>query len=195
MKITTSRSYVILAVLLILTVAVVGCEAGDNGNNEESAEESASPESLLQEDLVYENHFQSEIDLDVYWEFSEGEEYLNMMVIGPSTGWLSIGFEPSTRMQDAQIIIGGFTEEEFTLEEHFGTAPTSHEQIEENYIEEFTGESREESTVMEFVIPLGEDSRYELTAGEEYEVILAYHDDSDNFMEKHSQRTTTSIEF
>lgn len=198
MKITFRKTAMVLVILLMAAVIVTGCDANNNNNEEaepaEEAEETAQ-ESIMREDLVYENSFMSGIDMEVFWEFDEEQESLNMRLESPVAGWLAVGFEPSTRMADALIIIGGFDEGEFTVEEHFGTGATSHEQIEEVYIEEYAGERQDEYTTIEFVIPLGEDSRYDLTAGEEYEVILAYHDESDNFLQRHSQRTSEDIEF
>ncbi|SDM44349.1 DOMON domain-containing protein [Halarsenatibacter silvermanii] len=199
MKTTFGKTAMVLAILLMAAVIVTGCNDGSNNNEEadpaEEPEEIAR-ESLMREDLVYENNYLSEIDMEVFWQFNEENETLNMRLESPSAGWIAIGFEPSTRMEDAQIIIGGFAEnEDPAVEEHIGTAPTSHEQIETAYIEEYSGERQEEHTIIEFVVPLDEDSRYDLTAGEEYEIILAYHDESDNFLQRHSQRTSTEIEF
>ncbi len=200
MKTAFRKTGMVLIILLMAAVVVTGCDANNNNNSDEAqpAEETeeAAQQSIMQEDLVYENNFMSGIDMEVFWEFDEEQENLNMRLESPSAGWIAVGFEPSTRMADAQIIIGGFEEDDvLAVEEHIGTGATSHEQIEESYIDEYAGERDDEYTVIEFVIPLGEETRYDLTAGEEYEVILAYHDESDNFVQRHTQRTSENIEF
>jgi hypothetical protein len=119
-----------------------------------------------------------------------------MMLESPGSGWLSIGFDATNRMNEAKIIIAGFDEDNnFQLEEHIGTSATSHQLIEETYITESTGVREEDSSIAEFIIPLGGDSRYNIEAGEAHEVIIAFHSNSDSFMQRHSQRATVEIEF
>lgn len=198
MQINSTKTGVLAVILLVVVLVAGGCDANNNNSDGEEAEpaEEIAVESMLHEDLIYENSYTSGIDLEIFWQLDQENEVLNMRMESPSAGWVAVGFEPSTRMADAQIIIGGFTDDDvLSVEEHIGTSPTSHEQIEEVYIEEYAGERNDETTVIEVVVPLDETSRYELTAGEEYEVILAYHDESDNFLQRHSQRTSENIEF
>lgn len=184
-------------VLLLIPLIITGCDNDNNNNDNEVAEvdEEVAVESLLIDELVYENRHVSNIDMELFWKFSEDEHSLYMMLKSPGSGWLAVGFEPSTRMADAEIIIAGFDEDDnFLLEEHFGTSATSHELIEETYIKESSGERNDENSIAEFIIPLGEDSRYDLEPGTEYEIILSYHSSSDNFIQRHSQRTTIELE-
>ena len=138
---------------------------------------------------------ETELGIDIYWEFSEEQE-LYMMLKAPVSGWISIGFEPSRRMKDAKIVIIGFENEEIILEEHYGNTQISHRKIEEKYITQFYGERTEEYSLAEFVIPLDTESRYNrLQPGSIIKAIIAYHSDSDNFMRRHSQRDTIEIQF
>ena len=190
-----SRRFILAAaVLLLFTVLAAGCDS-ENENTGTKPDEAETRVSILAEEITYENHFQAGIDMDFFWQFdAEGEE-LHIRLESPGSGWLAVGFEPSTRMQDAEMVIAGFEDDEFLLEEHIGTGPTSHEQIENSYIQEYAGEHEEELTVAEFVLPLTGDTRYELQSGEVYEVIFAYHDEDDNFLQRHSQRTSAEVEF
>ncbi|MFW6270511.1 MAG: DOMON domain-containing protein [Bacillota bacterium] len=181
----------VLGLILVLTI-VTGCE--EEENNASQVEEDVTLESELVEELEYTNHFASDIDMEIYWEFSQEEDELYMVLESPGSGWLAVGFEPTNRMADAEIIIAGFENDSLLLEEHYGTGSTSHEKIDETYIENYTGEKSEEISRAEFVIPLGEDSRYDLTRGEEHTIILSYHDNSDNFIQRHTQRTTIELE-
>ncbi len=186
----------LVCVLILVPLIIAGCN--NNDNNEEVAEEEAevAQESLLTDDLTYTNFYSADIGLDVYWEFNEDEDQLHMMLESPGSGWLSVGFEATTRMNDAKIIIAGFDgNDNFQLEEHIGTSPTSHEQIDETYITESTGEREEDSSIAEFIIPLNGDSRYDIEPGESQEVIIAFHSDDDNFMQRHTQRATVEIDF
>jgi hypothetical protein len=147
------------------------------------------------EELTYTNYLETELGIDIYWEFSENQE-LYMMLKAPVSGWISIGFEPSRRMKDAKIVIIGFEGEEVVLEEHYGNTQISHRKIEEKYITEFYGERTEEYSMAEFVIPLDNESRYyRLQPDSVIDTIIAYHSSSDSFMRRHSQRDTIEINF
>lgn len=183
----------LLFVLFIIFLVIAGCEEEAADESEPVAGE-VTLDSALIEELVYTNHFISDIDMELFWEFSLEEEELYMVLKSPGSGWLAIGFEPTNRMADAQMIIAGFENEGFILEEHYGTGPTTHEKIDETYIENSSGERTAESSRIEFVIPLGVESRYDLQQGEEYTIILSYHNSSDNFLQRHSQRTTIEVE-
>ncbi len=188
------KFFILIALLLVFPVMVSSCDA-ENENAGTEPEEAETRTSILTEEITYENHYQAGIDMDFFWQFdAEGEE-LHIRLESPGSGWMAVGFEPSTRMQDAKMVIAGFKDDEFLLEEHIGTSPPSHEQIEDSYIVEYAGEYEEELTVAEFVLPLTGDTRYELQSGEEYEVIFAYHDDDDNFLQRHSQRSSAEVEF
>jgi len=152
-------------------------------------------ESNLVKDLIYTNYMETELGMDIYWEFSENDE-LYIAVKAPVSGWISIGFEPSRIMKDAKIIIVGLDEDEVILEEHYGNSMISHRKIEEKYIENYYGERTEEYSMAEIKIPLNEESRYNtIKPNSKIKTIIAYHSDSDNFARKHSQRDTIEIQF
>ncbi|MBF8435862.1 hypothetical protein I0Q91_02110 [Halanaerobiaceae bacterium Z-7014] len=187
----------LVCVLILVPLIIAGCNNND-ANNDDVADEEAevAQESLLTDDLTYTNLYSSDIGLDIYWEFNEDEDALHMMLESPGSGWLSVGFDATTRMNEAKIIIAGFDgDDNFQLEEHIGTSPTSHEQIDEIYITESTGEREEDSSIAEFIIPLDGDSRYAIEPGETYEVIVAFHSDDDSFMQRHTQRASVEIDF
>ncbi|MGM0640287.1 MAG: DOMON domain-containing protein [Thermotogota bacterium] len=152
-------------------------------------------ESKMVEDLIYSNYMETELGMDIYWEFSEDND-LYMVIKAPVSGWISIGFEPSNRMKDAKIIIIGLNNDEVVLEEHYGNSMISHRKIEEKYIENFYGERTEEYSLAEIKIPLNEESRYNtLKPDAKIKTIIAYHNSSDSFMRRHSQRDTIEIQF
>lgn len=187
----------LICILILVPLIIAGCNNNDENNAEVVEEEGeVAQESLLTDDLTYTNLYSSDIDLDVYWEFNEEEDELYMRLESPGSGWLSVGFDATNRMDDAKIIIAGFDDDNsFQLEEHIGISSTSHEPIDETYITESTGEREEDSSIAEFIIPLGGDSRYDIEPGQVYEVIIAFHSDTDSFMQRHSQRAAVEIEF
>lgn len=151
--------------------------------------------SLLEDGLVYTNYIKTDINMEIFWEFSSNEHELYMVLRSPQTGWISIGFDPTRRMADAKIIIAGLDNGNFILEEHYGTGQTTHSKINEIYIKRFKGVRNSSYTLVEFVIPLDSSSRYKIFKGNEHTVILGYHDDSDSFIRRHTQRTTINIRF
>lgn len=187
----------LICILILVPLIIAGCNNNDENNDEVVEEEGeVAQESLLTDDLTYTNLYSSDIDLDIYWEFNEEEDELYMRLESPGSGWLSVGFDATNRMDDAKIIIAGFDDDNsFQLEEHIGISSTSHEPIDETYITESTGEREEDSSIAEFIIPLGGDSRYDIEPGQVYEVIIAFHSDTDSFMQRHSQRAAVEIEF
>ena len=121
--------------------------------------------------------------------------YLYAGLVSPGTGWVAIGFDPGLRMKDANIIIGAVKDGELLVQDHFGTAPTSHREDSTSQIVQAAGTEDNGKTVIEFVIPLqsNDSSDKSLQPGQTVSVILAYHASSDSFSARHSTRTTTQI--
>ncbi len=186
------KSFSLVLSLFLVFSLINGC--GEVENEDVKVDRNASLESELTDGLVYTNHFISDIDMELFWEFSQDEQELNIVLESPGSGWLAIGFDPTRRMADAKIIIAGFENENFLIEEHYGTGQTSHDKIEETYIKNSKGERDDELSRTEFVIPLDEESRYDLRKGETHTVILSYHNSSDNFFQRHTQRTKVEVE-
>ncbi len=149
--------------------------------------------SFLVQDLEYHNRYISNIGLEIYWEFSENDS-LYMVLKAPVTGWISIGFDATRRMANAKIIIAGFESEKVILEEHIGTSQISHRKINEKYITNFKGERTSSNSFVEFEIPL-KDSRYNIKKGEKINVIIGFHNSSDSFTRRHTQRSTVEVIF
>jgi hypothetical protein len=138
-----------------------------------------------------------------YWEISASNITLQWKVVGsdlevilsaPTTGWVSVGFDPSSRMQGANIILGKF-DGGLVVRDDYGTGPTVHAQ--DSTTQDVTGIDGTEqsgSTTVRFTIPLdsGDSQDKPLTQGQSYKVILAY-GASDNFDQQHSARASVTI--
>ena len=129
----------------------------------------------------------------VHWQ--NNAMTLHVGLVSPGTGWVAIGFDPGLRMKDANIIIGAVKDGGLLVQDHFGTAPTSHREDSTSQIVQATGIEADGKTVIEFVIPLqsNDPSDKPLQPGQTVSVILAYHASSDSFSSRHSKRTTTQI--
>lgn len=185
------KLYLIVIMILIFSISVLA------ENSEESYTDDSTKiylNSQIFENLEFTNKYQSSIGMDIYWEFNANGD-LHMVLKAPVSGWISIGFEPTRRMADAKIIIIGFQNEEVLLEEHIGTSQTRHTRINEKYIVEYKGYRNEEYSLVEFLIPINENSRYNIEKNKKQTVIIGFHNSSDNFVVRHTQRTTIQIEF
>jgi hypothetical protein len=153
-----------------------------------------SEKSLLIKDFEYKNEIITKTGMKIYWTFNE-EKSIYMLLKAPSNGWISIGFNPTFKMKDAKIILIGFEKNNIILEEHLGVSSTKHKKIDEKYIKKYTGKRSKEFSIAEFEIPLNKESRYTITKNEIIKVITAFHNNSDNFLIRHSKRETLNIKF
>jgi hypothetical protein len=97
----------------------------------------------------------------------------------PTKGWVAVGFKPSKKMKDANIIIGYAKGDVSEVEDHFGIKATKHKADTEiggkNSIVKGGCKEKDGVTVMWFVIPTdsGDDKDVVLKEGEELKVIFA----------------------
>lgn len=145
----------------------------------------------------YENTmYVEDLEMEIGWLIRD--ENLIFAVKSQGKGWLAAGFNPTTMMRNANIIIGDVKEDgSLVIEDHFGVANTGHRADNENNILQAVGIENEEGTVLEFVIPLnsGDDMDRVLEVGQEYKVILAYHMSNESLKIRHSNRGSVNITF
>jgi hypothetical protein len=111
-----------------------------------------------------------------YWAAGNA---IHVKLMYPTTGWIAIGFNPSKKMKDANIIIGSADKDGFTIEDHFGTSQVSHRPDTDlggkNDIIEGGCSEKDNVTTMWFSIPLesGDKNDTVLRAGATVQVIFA----------------------
>jgi len=117
---------------------------------------------------------------------------LEISISAPTTGWVSVGFEPSRVMKDADIYIGYVQDGEVYLRDDFGTGNTSHAPDTslggESSFRSLSGTEADGMTVITFTIPRNSGDRFDkvLTAGGSYKVLLGYGPEgSDDFTTYH----------
>jgi len=135
-------------------------------------------------------------DMSIEYEIVEGQ--LNITLTAPTEGWIAIGFQPSSMMKDANIIIGSVEGDTVTIDDHFGTSAFAHKRDTDlgGSLDVEAGEGSEAggTTTFSFSIPLDSGDSYDavLRSGDTVKVILAYAK-KDNFSTKHSYRTSAEI--
>jgi len=133
------------------------------------------------------------------WSTVPGDS-LAVELNGPTTGWISVGFDPSQMMLDANIIIGYVASSTPELRDDFGWQTTSHrDDTLLGGTSDLTvdgGFESSGSTEIHFTIPLDSGDSYDtaLDPGNSYPVILARSaDGEDNFTAPHALVAVTSI--
>ena len=125
---------------------------------------------------------------------------ISVEVTGPTTGWVAVGFDPTTGMQDANIVIGCVSDSVAILRDDWGNAPNSHRADTllggTDDLLDISAVEASGATTIGFTIPLvtGDDYDKPLYIDSTYTVILAYAPDGvDDFSIQHELFTTTSI--
>ncbi len=140
----------------------------------------------------------TESGITLQWKPESTQLYVK--VIAPTTGWVSVGFDPTQGMKDANIIIGYVLNDTAYVRDHFGSGPTSHASDISaggtDDVFETAGNETQGNTEISFKIPLdsGDSKDRPLIIGEFYNVILAYgHNDADNFDSYHKAKVVVNI--
>lgn len=128
-------------------------------------------------------------------------DMLSVKLSAPTTGWLSVGFDPTQQMLDANIIIGYVESATPFLRDDFGWQATSHRADTllggTNDVTIDGGTEAGGTTQIEFTIPLdsGDPKDRELIVGNLYTVIFARSGDGeDNFSAPHAVTSSAQIE-
>lgn len=114
-------------------------------------------------------------------------------------GWVAVGFNPSNKMKDANIVIGYVEDGAGTIADHFGDKVTGHsEDSELGGTSDVTlvGASEENgTTTIEFTMPMASGDEYDgsLTADGDTVLLLAYGPNRDSFRPRHSYRGTKTV--
>lgn len=139
-------------------------------------------------------------DSEVLWKI-EGENVV-LRFSAPTSGWVSVGFNPTRFMKDANIIIGYVENGEAFVSDQFGTSSISHKADTDlggsNDILSASGSESAGVTTIETVIPLDSGDQYDqpLAEGDSVTMIFAYgRDGTDNLESKHAFKTTVAVSF
>lgn len=169
---------------LVITLLVLAAAAGWANGEQEAVEPTEVADGFKRIDAE---------DLRFDWRI-DGDT-LEVVLSAETTGWVSIGFEPSRVMQDANIIIGYVDGDEVVIEDHYGNALTAHRpDVDlggESHVTILGGSESEGRTEIHFTIPLdsGDEFDQPLTAGGSHYLIYAFGaDGQDNTRQKHQAR-------
>lgn len=128
------------------------------------------------------------IGMTVTWKVMDTN--IAFTVTAPTTGWIAIGFDPTSVMKDANIIMGYVSEDTVTITDEYGNSSFTH-QVDTlgegtDNLSEKSGSESDGSTTISFTMPLNSgDSRDKaLVVGQDHTFLLAY-GQTDDTTEKH----------
>ena len=113
-------------------------------------------------------------------------------------GWVSVGFNPSTKMKDANFIIGYVDGKDVKIYDHFGDKATGHSDDSKNGgsadVTLVGGSEDQGMTTIEFTMPLntGDKLDGQLSADGDTLLLLAY-GDRDSIKARHKYRTSMTV--
>ena len=126
----------------------------------------------------------------VDWRIEEAA--VRVRLSAPTTGWVSIGFDPASVMKDANMILAYVDDDGVQAEDHFGTGRIRHAPDSDlggtSDISDLTGSERDGRTEVAFTIPLDSGDPYDriLREGTTHTIIVAYgKDGADNYDSYH----------
>ncbi len=132
------------------------------------------------------------------YEFKANE--IEFMVAAPTTGWVGIGFNPSTMMKDADYVLGYVKDGVLHVQDNFGTGNTSHAPDVSlggtDDVRGISGIEKDGKTTIVFALPLDSKDIYDkkFVKGDTYTVLLAYgKDGADDFTSMHSKRVAIDV--
>ncbi|MFT5171415.1 MAG: hypothetical protein ACI9BD_001192 [Candidatus Marinamargulisbacteria bacterium] len=121
---------------------------------------------------------------------------LDVKVSYPTTGWVGVGFLPTTRMLGANIIMGSVSGSSVSISDRFGASSTGEPVVDgQDNITNKTGTETSGVTEISFSIPMDspdDEQDKDLIEGNTITVILGA-SGSDSFSSQHSKRSTIQI--
>ena len=118
-------------------------------------------------------------------------------VEAPVTGWVAVGFNPSSRMRDADYKIGYVKDGVAFARDDFGNGPVSHVADTSaggtSDLISFSGVERDGKTIMTFVFPVNSGDSKDTVLGPGRHKVLLAASNADNFTGMHRMRGSVDI--
>lgn len=134
------------------------------------------------------------------WSFSWAfkADTIEFTMRAPTTGWISLGFNPTRRMKDADYILAYVEDGQIYISDEFGTGNTTHRSDVslggENSAKPISYTEDSNKTSITFSLPLSSGDQYDtvFVEGEKCKVLGAY-STSKNFTTRHRKRSSVDI--
>jgi hypothetical protein len=133
-----------------------------------------------------------------HWATDRGLLFVKLSA--PTTGWMSVGFNPTSMKKDANIIIGYVKDGAVFIQDNFGTTLIGHQSDVslggKDNVTDKAGTEANGRTEINFAIPLDSGDKYDrpLVVGKTYPIILAFAPNGvDNFNSMHQLALDTTM--
>jgi len=126
-------------------------------------------------------------------------EQAEVTVSAPATGWVAVGFNPTSRMKDADFKIGYVKDGVAFARDDFGTGSTSHGDDTRiggtADLISFTGTEKDGKTSVTFIFPLNSKDTKDVSLTKGTHTIILGSSNSDSFTGMHNKigKTTISV--
>ena len=137
----------------------------------------------------------------VQWLVEDSLSSIRIKVSAPTTGWVAVGFDPTSMMTDANLLIGYVDGGTAYARDDFGTGQTTHSADVDlggtDNVQLLSGSEASGTTEIDLRIPLDSGDAYDkaLVQGNTYTVILARGaDGADDFTSHHAWAEAASLE-
>lgn len=152
--------------------------------------------------LMAQSDWQSVSAANITFEYrvSQNSQELEGKLTGQTTGWVAVGFNPTSVMRNANIIIGYVSGDTPQIRDDWGNSNTSHvsdlSMGGTSNVTLISGTESAGTTVLQFSIPLDSGDQYDrpLSIGQSYPIILARGANSaDNYTGMHADAGVAQI--
>lgn len=135
---------------------------------------------------------------DITFSWRIIDKSMDIILKAPTKGWISVGFNPSSKMKDADYVLGCVKKGEVFFIDAYGSGLLSHRSDTElggsDNITNKYGEENKNETLLKFTIPTNSDDRYDKILSKGKHVILLAYSLSDDFKSKHVKKARLEIE-
>ncbi|NOQ74175.1 MAG: hypothetical protein GQ574_19360 [Crocinitomix sp.] len=138
----------------------------------------------------------SKNEMSVSWEHKDARVYFKMAA--PTTGWITIGFNTTSGMSKAYLLMGRVINGNAEVVEHYTSSPGNYKTLialgVQISVYNIAGTEANNQTTLEFSIPIQAKNKFarDLTKGSEYVMTLAYSQE-DDFQHHSTMRTSINV--
>ena len=136
---------------------------------------------------------------NIEFEWKLAGDTIQIRLAAQTDGWVGIGFNPTTRMKDANFFVGYVKKGKVKVEDHYGVTERQHQKDSKGggtrHVDNVSGKEENGITEISFTIPLdsGGPQDRPIWTNKENIVLLANGAGRDSFRTKHVFRTILNV--
>lgn len=186
-----------IAIVMVATL-VAGCASGED----DAEPTTLPPKEVAIDGIVTQDEYEGSMELNsrltLYWR-TAGENIV-MALVGDTDGMVSIGFDPSAGMKDADMVIAWIEDGALSIFDCYGTGasgphPKDTDLGGQDDILEAAGSESGGVTTVEFMRPLAASDDYDKDIATDGPTTLIWaYSGSDSFTAQHSSRGSATLE-